>query len=168
MRLADAEQMRVDRDRRLAEGDVEHDVGGLAPDARAALSSASRSSRHLAAMTLRSACWLSARTFLALLRNRPMVLMCSLDPLLAQRHHLLPACRRSCEQRLGGLVDAGVGRLRRKHHGHQQREGIDVVELALGLGVRCRESGEDRLDIGFGRRFTFCVAPFSVVRNLRL
>ena len=30
--VGDAEDMRVDRDRRLAERGVEHDVGGLAPD----------------------------------------------------------------------------------------------------------------------------------------
>ena len=32
--VADAEDVRVDRDRRLAERDVEHDVRGLAADAR--------------------------------------------------------------------------------------------------------------------------------------
>ena len=44
------------------------------------------------------------------------------------------------------LVDAGVGRLRRQHHGHQQREGIDVFQLALGLGVGGGKAPEDLRD----------------------
>jgi len=47
--VGDAEDMRIDRDRRFAEGDVEHDVGGLAPDARQLLQLLARS-RHLAAV----------------------------------------------------------------------------------------------------------------------
>ena len=47
------------------------------------------------------------------------------------------------EQRARRLVDAGVGRLRRQHHGHQQREGIDVLQLALGLGVGRGKAPED-------------------------
>src|SRR3546814_1183107 len=41
--------MRVDGDGRLAEGDVEHDVGGLAPDTRQALQRLAVA-RHLPAM----------------------------------------------------------------------------------------------------------------------
>ena len=72
--VADAEQMRVDGDGRLAEGDVEHDIGGLAADAgqrfRAPRGSAGTSEPN-SAISLSA----SARTFFALLRKRPMVLI---------------------------------------------------------------------------------------------
>ena len=47
--VADAEDVRVDRHRRLAEGHVEHDIGGLAADARQ-LDQRVAVARHLAAM----------------------------------------------------------------------------------------------------------------------
>ena len=50
------------------------------------------------------------------------------------------------EQAARGLVDAGVGRLRGQHHGHQQRIGVDVFQLALGLGVGGREAAENLRD----------------------
>ena len=64
--VGDPEDMGVDRDGRLAERDVEHDIRGLAPDARQSLERLALA-RHLAAV--RS---ISARerpmTFFALLR----------------------------------------------------------------------------------------------------
>ena len=62
-----AEHVRVDGQGRLAEGDVEHDVGGLAADARQRLQRLALA-RHLAAVLGRSAARDSAMTFLALLR----------------------------------------------------------------------------------------------------
>jgi len=47
--VADAEDMRVDRDRLLAESNVKHDVGGLAAGPRSCLEFFTRA-RHLAAM----------------------------------------------------------------------------------------------------------------------
>ena len=47
------------------------------------------------------------------------------------------------EQRPRRLVDAGVGRLRRQHHGHQQRKGVDVLQLALGLRIGRGKAPED-------------------------
>ena len=44
------------------------------------------------------------------------------------------------------LVDAGVGRLRRQHHGHEQGVGVDVLQLALGLRVGGGKAPEDLLD----------------------
>ena len=43
------------------------------------------------------------------------------------------------------LVDAGVGGLRRQHHGDQQRVGVHVFQLALGLGVGGGKAPEDFL-----------------------
>ena len=47
--VADAEHMRVDRHGRLAEGDIEHDIGGLAADAGQRFQLLARA-RHLATM----------------------------------------------------------------------------------------------------------------------
>src|SRR5688572_11534870 len=47
--IADTKDMRVDRDGRLAKSDVEHDIGGLAADARKLLEQ-SALARHLAAI----------------------------------------------------------------------------------------------------------------------
>ncbi len=62
--VGDPEDMGVDRDGRLAEGDVEHHIGGLAPDAGQFLQRLARR-RHLCRYA-RPACCDSAMTFLAL------------------------------------------------------------------------------------------------------
>ena len=49
-----------------------------------------------------------------------------------------------------GLVDAGVGRLSRQHHRDEQRVGVEVLELALGLGIGFAEAHKGFAD--FGRR----------------
>ena len=72
--VADAEDVGVDGDGRLAEGHVHHHVGGLAADAGQRLQLLV-GVRHLAAVALDQQLRLSAITFLALMRNRPMVLM---------------------------------------------------------------------------------------------
>ena len=51
------------------------------------------------------------------------------------------------EQRLGRLVDADVGRLGRQHHGDQQRIGVDVFQLRLGLRHGGRQPGENRVGL---------------------
>ena len=79
-----------------------------------------------------------------------MVRIRSLDLVDAEVDHLLRR-RRELEERRRRLVDAGVGRLRREHHGDQQRERVDVLELALGLGHRLLETREDLVDLGFGQ-----------------
>ena len=75
-----------------------------------------------------------------------------LDPLgerlLAKRRHFLPAYRRRRNSARVALLTAGVGRLRRQHHGHQQREGIDVLEFALRGRHRPPTSARRRLGQG--------------------
>jgi hypothetical protein len=71
--VADPEDVRVDGDGRLAERDVHHHFGGLAADARQRLQLLV-GVRHLAAMVSIRA-WRGPITFLALVRNRPIVLM---------------------------------------------------------------------------------------------
>ena len=61
--------------------------------------------------------------FLALVLNRPMVLMYSFRPSFAERQHGLRGVGHR-EQSCGGLVDARVGGLRRQDHGDQQLEGL--------------------------------------------
>ena len=129
--VAHAEDVGVDGNRRLTEGNVEHDVRGLAADAGQRLQRLARA-RDLAGMLLDQ-----------LLRQGHDVLRLGAKEtdglhqlphaLLAQCRHLLRGVGRR-KQRGRGLVDPGVGRLRREHHRHQQGERIDVLELALGLG----------------------------------
>ena len=68
------------------------------------------------------------------------------DARLAEGGHLLRRIGEP-EERRRRLVDAGIGRLRRKDHRDEERERIDVVELALRFGHRRSEAGKDRLDV---------------------
>src|SRR5438477_8622464 len=69
-----------------------------------------------------------------------------LDPRLTERHHLLRRVRelKQCGRR---LVDAGVCRLRREDHGHEQCEGALELELAAGIGEPLGEPAEELLDV---------------------
>jgi hypothetical protein len=67
--------------------------------------------------------------------------------LFTERGHLLRRVGGG-EQRGRRLVDAGVGRLRREHDRDQQRERIDVLELALGMRLGRLEAAERFLDLG--------------------
>ncbi len=147
--VADAEDVGVDRDGRLAERDVEHHIGGLAPDARQRLQRLARA-RHLPAMLGHQ----PARQLdhvLGLGAEQPDGLDQLAHALLAERDHLFRRVG-GREQRGRRLVDAGIGRLRRQHHRHQQRERIDVLELALGFRVRRLEAAERFLDLRIGPR----------------
>src|SRR5262250_1158189 len=81
-----------------------------------------------------------AMRFFALVRKRPMV--------------LIKPCRRSSPSTAifsgvsAAANNAGVGRLRREHHRDQQRERIDMLELALGLGAGSLKTAERFLDLG--------------------
>ena len=71
---------------------------------------------------------------------------------LAQRHHLFRR-RHLREQRLGRLVDADIGRLRRQDDGDQQGILVDMVQLALrGRPLRL-EAAIHLDDIGFLHAF---------------
>ena len=49
--------------------------------------------------------------------------------------------RRSC------LVDAGIGRLGRKHNSHQKRKWINVLEFSFRFWISCFEATEGFLDL---------------------
>jgi hypothetical protein len=82
------------------------------------------------------------------------------DLVLAEREHL---SRRvgDLKQRARRLVDAGVGRLRRQHHGDQQRVGVEMLQLALRLGICVAKTGEGLAHLGRGPEF-----DRSFARNL--
>ena len=134
--------MGVDRERRLAEGGVEHYVRSLAPDAGQRLERRSIA-RRLTAVPLDDRPR-KRDDVLGLGPIEPDGLDPFGKPLDAERRHLLGRVGDG-EQRRRDLVDAGVGRLRRKHHRHQERERIDVFELALRRRIGCGQPLEDRL-----------------------
>ena len=78
--------------------------------------------------------------------------MYSRKRLLAEVEHLLRRVG-DLEQCARRLVDPGIGGLRRQHHGDQQREGIDVLELAFRLRIGLAETAEDLVDLGRRPRF---------------
>ena len=117
--MGDAEDVRVDRHRRLAERAVQHDVGGLAPDARQLLQRLAIA-RHLAAVLLEQDP-AGGEDVLHLGRvqaDRPDV---GGEPFLAEREERLRRAghRKQLARR---EVDAFVGGLRGEDHGDQQFE----------------------------------------------
>ena len=74
--VADAKDVRVDRERLLAERGVEHDVGGLAADSGQRLQLV-RGCAGTSPPWSRISASLSAMTFFALVLNRPIVLIAS-------------------------------------------------------------------------------------------
>jgi len=152
-------QMGVDGNGRLMEGDIEHDIGGLAANAwqclklRAGL-------RHFAPMPLDQQLRQADDVF-----GLGLVEPDGLDGLselfLAQCHHLFRAVSMG-KQRTGCPVDADIGCLRRENHSHQQGVGVHRKQLALGFGISLGKGGKDRFDLGgrqgvpllaFGRGF---------------
>ena len=148
--------MRVDGERRRAEGDIEHDIGGLAPDA------GQRFERfaivgHLAAVIAHQ----RVRQRDDVFRLVP-VKADRLDPLgeprFAERRHLGRRIGER-EQRPRRLVDADVGRLGREDHRDEQGEGVAVFELASGLGASRGEPLEDLGDALARRKRGFVRRP---------
>ena len=78
----------------------------------------------------------------ALLLKRPMVLMCSISP-ASPRASIVCGRVGDLEERLGGAVDAAVGRLRRERHGDEEGIGAGMRELAPGLGLGGMEPAEN-------------------------
>ena len=143
--VADAEDMRVDREGLLPEGGVEHHIGGLAPDPRQALERGAILG-HFAAIVVDQH-----------LRQRDDVLGLGVEqadrldvlfqPLFAQLQHLLRRIDLG-EQGAGRLVDADIGRLRRQRDRDDQRIGVAIFQLGLGMRVRLRQPVIELDDIG--------------------
>ncbi|GAA4716112.1 hypothetical protein GCM10023325_10570 [Sphingomonas lutea] len=126
-----AKNVRINRERFLPKGGVEHDIGGLAPDAGQRL-------QFVAGPRNRAAVVADQR-----LRQSDDVLGLGVEQadrldrlaqvLLAKFHHLLGRVDAG-EERAGCDVDAGIGRLRRHHHGDEQL--VRIVRFKLGLRRR--------------------------------
>jgi len=138
--VGDAEDMGVDRDGLAAEGDVQHHIGGFAPDAGQFFERFA-AVRHLAAMLFQQQPRQRDHVF-GLGAVKPDGLDEVADPCLAQGEHLFRAIG-ELEQRFGRLVDADIGRLGRQHHRHQERIGIDVLELGGGVRVGGSQNFEE-------------------------
>jgi len=137
--------MRVHRDRRLAEGDVEHDVRRLAPHAGQRLERRPLA-RHLPAMRLDQDA-----------RQRHHVPRLGIEqadgadmaaqPFLAELEHLRGR-RHDAEQAGRRAVDARIGRLRGEHDGDEQLVGVGMDELGARLGIGRREAAIELGDVG--------------------
>jgi uncharacterized membrane protein len=177
--VSDAEDVCIDGNRRLAESDVEDNVGGLAADTRQRLQRFARAG-NLAVM-LGDQLLRQRNDIFGLVTEQTDGLDQIAHPRFAERRHFLGrVCER--EQRRRRLVDARIGCLRRKNHRDQQRERIDVLQFAFRLRVRSLEAAERlgnlrrcplrqgalrRLDVGrgtLGRR----LYPRTLARRLYL
>ena len=158
--VGDAEDMGIDGDRRLAESDVEHDIGGLAADAGQGFERLA-GLRHLAC-ELRDKGLRQADDILGLGAVEPDRLDVVADRVFAQREHFLRAVGLG-EERGRGFVDPGIGRLRRKDDGDEQGEGIVIAEFAVGMRIGHGEAAENLFDLGGRQRFR--PAPGALARR---
>ena len=142
--VADAEDMGVDRHRRLAERYVQHNVRGLAPDAGQfhQLFAGFRhdtgeiGDHHLA----------QCDDVLRLVPVQPDRLDVIAHRRFAQGQHFFRRVG-DFEQVLGRPVHADIGRLGRQHHGDQQGEHVDVIQLTLRFRVGGGQPGEKLVDV---------------------
>ena len=143
--IADAEDMRVNRNRRLAEGDVENDVCSLAADAGQCLERLTIA-WHLAAMPLNQL-FRKGNNVLRLRAEEPDGLDQLPYPFFPERNHLFRRVGGG-EQSRRSLVDPRIGRLCGENDGNEQREWVDVGKLPLGHRVGGSETPERFLDLG--------------------
>jgi len=145
--VADPEDMGVDRDGVVAEGDVEHDIGGLAADARKRLERRAIVG-HRAVMPLHQH-RRSAHDVARLGAIETDGLDRLAQSLFAQRQHLLRRVD-GLEQRAGRLVDRDVGRLGRERYSNKERIGVPIDQLGGGVGPPGGEQFEKAYHLGRG------------------
>src|SRR5580700_10241269 len=163
--IANAEDVGVDGDGRLAEGDVEHDVGGLAADARQGFQRLAVV-RNFAAVFFNELARKTDDIFgLGAKKADGLDQIAHLG--FAELCHLLRRIGER-EQSWRRLVDPGVGRLRRQHDGDQERKWINVLQFAARRRVGGGETAERFLDLGFGPLRQFAVGGLYVGLGLRL
>ena len=138
--VADAEDMRVDRERFLSPGGVEDDIGGLAADAGQGLELFARARDFPAMVTDQR---LAERDHILRLGvEQADGLDCLAQGLFAEIDHRLRSPD-AFEQVARGKVDAGVGRLSGEHDRDQQGIGVDEIELRSGRGVGLGQALEE-------------------------
>jgi hypothetical protein len=138
--IADAENVGVDRERLLAEGSIEHDVGGLAADAGKRLQFLTRS-RNLA-MMVSDQRLAECDDVLRLGVEQADRLDRITQAFLAERNHL-PGILDACEQGAAGDVDAGIGCLRGEDDRHQQLIGVAEFQLGCWRWIGFRQPSEE-------------------------
>ena len=170
--VADTEDVRVDRLRWMTPPHVQDDIGGLSSDAGQGLQGGSGRGNFAVILVDKDA--REPHDVLGLVAIEPDGPDVPDEAVLAQVQHLLGRVR-DLEEFARGLVDARIGCLGGKRDGHDKRVGVDVLQLALGLGFGLAESRED-LDKrlkgqlpGHGPRFWRNGAPAaSVSRKMRV
>ena len=152
------EKMSVDSNGTLAEGDVEHDIGGLAADAGKRDQRLART-RHLA-MKILDELKGQGDEVLGLVAIEAD----GLDPVgelfLAELDQPLRRIGK-LEQLWRRFVHRSVSRLCRKHNGDEKSEGIGIMKLGLGVRVDCVEPAEHlgNLRLGQPRAGRFAALP---------
>ena len=154
------EDVGVDGDGWLAEGDVEHDIRRLAADAGKGDERFARV-RHLAAEL--------GDELLRQCDQVPRLAAIEADGLdlvgergLAERDELLRRIGR-LEQVWRRLVDRGVRGLRRQHHGDEEGKRIGVVKLGLGVRAHSCEAAENLLDFRRGKARSWRSAALAML-----
>jgi len=138
--IADAEHVRVDRERLFAKGRVEHDVGGFPPDTGKRLQFLP-SPRNFAAV-IADQRFGKGDDILRLGVEQADRLDRVADLVFAQVDHL-PRRPDMLEQGPGRDVDTRIGRLGRKHDGDQQLIRISGFELRGWRGVGLGQPPEE-------------------------
>ncbi len=142
-----AEDVRIHRDGRVSEHDVQDHVRGLAPHAgqrfeRFAIV------RHFAAVQVQDAP-AQLDQVLRLRVVEPDGFQIRLHAFFAEREDRGRRIRDRVELSRRG-VDALVSGVRREHYGDEQLEGRRILELRDGLGIRFLQAAVDRADAGWG------------------
>jgi uncharacterized membrane protein len=127
--VSDPEDVRVDRNRRLAKGDIENHIGRFAADAGQCF-------KRFTGARNRSAVLLDelpgqGDDVLCLGAEQADRLDHALQALFTERQHLFRGVG-DCKQGWRRLIHAGISRLRGQHHGNKKGKRIDVLKLAFG------------------------------------
>lgn len=134
--ICDPKDMRIDRDRLLTKGLVEHHVGGF-PTNPGKLLQGFPISRHNSVEALEQlSCHQDHVLGLGIEQANGLDVLA--NTLLTQGKHLLGRVSQ-LEQLARGQVDADVRCLRREGNRNQQRVGINPLQLALRFGIDLRQ-----------------------------
>ena len=143
--VRDTKDVRVDRKSFRTQRDVQHDIGGLAPDTGERLEHVAIG-RHPALMLFDE----QARQrddILCLGVEQADRLDMRLQRVLAERDHLVRRLDRR-EQRARRLVHPRVGRLRRQHDRNQQLIDVAIGEFGFGGRIGFGETAIEFEDVG--------------------
>ena len=154
--VADAEDVSVDRLRRMTPPHVQDHIGGLSSNARQGLQGGSGGGDFAVILVNKDP--REPHDVLGLVAIKPDGPDVFDEAVLAQVQHLLWRVR-DLEEFVRGLVDARIRCLGGKSHGNDKRVGVDVLKFAFGLGFSLAESRKNldkRLKgqlLGHGPRF---------------